>query len=428
MSVVNVGLLGFGVVGSSVAELLDENRENIERRAGSRVKIKRILVRDLERYRLKYPERRDLFTCDPEDIIGDPEITVIIELMGGLEPASNYITRALRKGKRVVTANKEVMSVDGERVFRAAEEGNTEVYFEGSVGGGIPIIKPLKQSLAANRITEIKGILNGTSNYILSNMSLEGLEFDECLRKAQSLGYAEADPTADISGLDSARKLAILASIGFGARFTPRDVFCEGIDGVAKEDIIYGKEFGWTLKLIGLARLDGDAVELRVHPTFLPDTAPLASISGVTNAVSVKGHAVGEVMFSGPGAGGMATASAVISDLIEVVRDQLAGINNLGCTCYRSLKVKPSEDICTEYYIRLEVHDKPGVMAQVAGVMGTNNISLRWVLQKRNIGENAEIVFVTHRAREGNLRTALSEIKKLPSLVRIGNVIRVENG
>jgi homoserine dehydrogenase len=422
--VIKVGLLGFGTVGSSVARILSENRENIERRAGMPILIKKVLVRNPDRY--KNFAGSYIFTSDPKEILNDPDISVIVELVGGLDPATHFIVWALKNGKRVVTANKEVMSMHGSQVFRAADEGGTEIYFEGSVGGGIPIIKPLKQSLAANRITEVMGILNGTCNFILSKMSVENLQFDECLKDAQSLGYAEADPTADISGLDSARKLAILASIGFGARFTSKDVFCEGIDRVSREDIIYGKEFGWTLKLIGIARLENGAAGLRVHPTFLPDTAPLSSISGVTNAISVKGHAVGEVMFSGPGAGGMATASAVISDLIDVVRDQKAGINNVSCTCYRSLQVKPREDICTKYYIRLEVHDKPGVMAQVAGVMGSNNISLRWVLQKQSIGPNAEIVFVTHQAREGDLETALLSIKELPPVVRIGNVVRVE--
>ncbi|MEW6080932.1 MAG: homoserine dehydrogenase [Bacillota bacterium] len=422
---INIGMMGLGTVGSAVVRVVTGNRESIERKAGARLAISKVLVRDLAK-----PRRVSLppgtLTQDPDDILANPGIDLVLELMGGLNPAREYIVRALESGRPVVTANKEVMATSGHDVFEAARAGGTGVHFEASVAGAIPIIGPLKQSLAANRITEIRGILNGTCNYILSRMREKSDEMGAALRAAQEMGYAEADPSDDIMGHDTARKLAILASIAFGSRVTPSHIYTEGITGVAQEDMLYGDELGWTLRLLGITRCEGGSLEARVHPAFLPRNHPLSAVHGAYNAICVVGDASGEVMFHGQGAGGLPTASSVVADVIEAVQNLRRGSTGVGCTCHRSRPVKNMEDVITRYYVRVEVEDRPGVLAQVAGVFGGESISLQSVIQKRTIDHLAEIVFVTHRAREANIRRASSQIERLPFVSALRSLIRVE--
>jgi len=422
---VNIGMMGLGTVGSAVLRVMAGNRESIERKAGARMAISRVLVRDLAKPRKVSPPPGTL-TQDPEDILADPGIDLVLELMGGLNPAREYIVRALESGRPVVTANKEVMATSGHEVFEAARAGGTGIYFEASVAGAIPIIGPLKQSLAANRITEIRGILNGTCNYILTRMRQDGDEMGAVLREAQEMGYAEADPSDDIMGHDTARKLAILGSIAFGSRLTPSHIYTEGITGVSQEDIMYGDELGWTLKLLGIAKCEGGNLEARVHPAFLPRSHPLSAVHSTYNAIWVVGDASGEVMFQGQGAGGLPTASSVVADVIEAVQNLKRGCPGVGCTCHGSQPVKAMEDVVTGYYVRVEVEDRPGVLAQVAGVFGGESISLQSVIQKRTIDHLAEIVFVTHRAKEVNIRRATSQIERLPFVSALRSLIRVE--
>ncbi len=422
---VRIGMMGLGTVGSSVVRVLCDNRENIERKAGARLEIAKVLVRDLSK-----PRKVDLppgtLTRDPEDITGNPDIDVVVELMGGLSPARDYILTALGNAKPVVTANKEVMAGSGHEVFEAALSANTDIYFEASVGGAIPVIGPLKRSLAANRISEIVAIINGTCNYILTEMQQHGDTLEEVLGKAQHLGYAEPDPSDDILGHDTTRKIAILASIAFGTRVTPPQVHTEGITGVLQEDIIYGDELGWCLKLLGIARAEGNNLEVRVHPAFLPKSHPLSTVSGVYNAIWVVGDAAGEVMFQGLGAGGIPTSSSVLSDIIEAVQNLRRGSRGTGCTCYGATAVVPFEETSTRYYMRLVVEDRPGVLAQVAGAFAQECISFQSVIQKRSMGHTAEIVFVTHRAKERCIRRALEGTLDLPSVKHMGALIRVE--
>ncbi|NLC76122.1 MAG: homoserine dehydrogenase [Clostridia bacterium] len=429
MDIVKIGLLGCGVVGSGVVKQLLRNQDEIAMNTGCRFEIKRILVRDLNKQRsLDLP--REIFTDQAEDILNDPEIQIVVELMGGIEPAKNYILAAFAKGKNVVTANKDVLAAHGQEIFAAAAEYEKDIRFEASVAGGIPIIQPLKESLAGNRIKRVLGIVNGTTNYILTKMSMEGKDFAEALTEAQELGYAEADPSADVDGLDAARKIAILASIAFRTRVSFDQVYVEGIRNISTLDIAYAKELGYTIKLLGVAQeVDGE-VDVRVHPVLIPDRHPLASVNDVYNAVFVEGDAVGQTMFFGPGAGEFPTASSVVGDIMAVGKHVRLGITGrlTGCTCYYHKHIRSIGRLNCSYYLRLLVQDQPGVLAKIAGVLAEHQVSIASVLQKRTLAHLAEIVIVTHQVIEADFRAAMAEIRDLPPVDKVDSVIRVESG
>jgi homoserine dehydrogenase len=425
---VKVGLLGMGTVGTGVVRVLGDNAENIAQKVGRSIIVEKILVRDTKKTRglLVDPSR---FTTNAADILDNPEIDIVIELMGGEQPAKDYILTAMRNGKHVVTANKDVVAKYGKELFEEAAIHQVDFQFEASVGGGIPIIRPLKQCLAGNKIQEIIGIVNGTTNYMLTKMSLEGQDFADVLQEAQAKGYAEADPTADVGGLDAARKIAILASIAFGTRVSVDDVYVEGITKITPEDIAYAKELGYVIKLLGIAKETEGEVEARVHPAFIPQTHPLAAVHDVFNAIFVKGDAVGETMFYGRGAGALPTASAVVADVIDVARDIVHNISGrILCTCFEQKPLRNIQNVPSSFYIRLLALDKPGVLAAIAGAFGSQGVSLHSVIQKRKVNADAEVVLVTYCVEEKNLRNAL-RIIELGDVVReIGNVIRVEGG
>jgi len=333
----------------------------------------------------------------------------------------------MEKGKHVVTANKDLIAEHGEEVFAAAAKNGVDFYFEASVGGGIPIIYPLKQSLAGNKIEEVIGILNGTTNYILTKMSQEGRDFEEVLREAQQLGYAESDPTADIGGWDAARKIAILSSIAFNSRVTLADVFVEGITSISAKDILYAHELGFVIKLLAIAKESDGKIQARVHPAFLPMGHPLANVNGVFNAIFVRGNAVGDVMHFGRGAGQMPTASAVVGDIIEIGRNMAFQINTrIGCTCYEEKEILPIDELCAQYYVRMNVTDRPGVLAGIAGVFGANQVSIASVIQKSSSADKAELILITHTVKEKHLQDSLQTLKEMDIVAQINNVIRLE--
>lgn len=425
-SVIGVGLLGLGTVGRGVYRILKGNPATIEQKVGAPIEIKKVLVRDTAKDRGIELEE-GVLTADVGDIIDNPDIDIVVEVLGGINPALEYSLRALERGKSLVTANKDMVAVHGKELFEAAAANGCDVLFEGSVAGGIPIIRPLKECLAANRIRQVIGIINGTTNYMLTRMSKEGLDFHKVLGEAQSLGYAEADPSADVEGFDAARKLAILASIAFNTRVTLNQVYVEGITRITAEDIAYAAELNYVVKLLGIAKEGGDGVEVRVHPALLPKNHPLASVNDVYNAIYVSGDAVGDVMFFGRGAGELPTASAVAADVMNAARNLLRNVPGIiSCTCFEEKPVKPMGFTSTKYYIRLNVADKPGVLASIAFVFGNNEVSLASVIQKHTTGKNAEIVLVTHEVLEKNLQDALKIIKDLSTVNEISNVIRVE--
>lgn len=422
-----IGIMGCGTVGTGVIKLLTKNAPDISRKCGNELYIKKVLVKNLQKERpVNLPP--EIFTQNPEEILEDPEIKIVVEVMGGIEPAKTYILRALENGKNVVTANKDVLAAHGKELFHASQNHNADLMFEASVAGGIPVIMPLKESLAGNKIQQVLGIINGTTNYILTKMSNEGMEFSEALAQAQSLGYAEGDPTADIEGFDAARKIAILASIAFQTRVTAKDVYVEGITNISARDILYARELGFVIKLLGIAREIEDQVDVRVHPVFLSTSHPLASVQDVYNAVFIEGDAVGQTMFYGPGAGEMPTASSVVGDLMAIARDiglQVTG-RIVPCTCYKNKTFRPIGETESCYYLRLIVKDEPGVLGSIAGILGEKMVSLASVIQKRTLGKMAEIVLITHRVKESNLHEALSAIKELATVESIDNIIRVE--
>lgn len=421
---VKIGLLGFGTVGTGVVRILQENAAMISQKTGAVTQIKKILVRDLQKPR-KIESQAEL-TNRADDIMKDPEIQIVVELLGGEEPARTLMLEALNNGKHVVTANKDVMAKFGRELFEAAERHGVNLLFEASVGGGIPIIRPLKRCLSANRISEIMGIVNGTTNYMLDKMTTDGADFAAVLAEAQAKGYAEADPTADVGGLDAARKIAILASIAFGTRISLSDVSVEGITGIEPEDIDYGRELGYTIKLLAIAQDNEKGVNARVHPAFIPQTHPLASVRDVFNAIFVRGDAIGEAMFYGRGAGEMPTASAVCADIMEVARDICTGsLSRILCTCYEEKRISPIAETESPYYIRLLAEDKPGVMAAIAGAFGDYQVSLNSVIQKRRVGSRAEIVLLTYKVKDADLRLAVKILSGLPVVNKVSAVIRV---
>lgn len=424
---INIGLLGYGTVGSGVAELIDRNSEIIAQRTGDKVVLKKVLERSQDTIQ-QAGLTPDMIAEDINDIINDPEIDIVVELIGGIEPTFTFIIAAMKQGKHVVSANKDLIATKGADIFATAAENNVDFYFEASVAGGIPIIYPLKQSLTGNKILEVIGILNGTTNYILTKMSQEGRPFAEVLQEAQQLGYAEADPTADVEGLDAARKIAILSSIAFNSRVTLDNVYVEGITAISPADIRYARELGYVIKLLAIAKEDEQGrIATRVHPAFLPKNHPLAAVNDVFNAVFVRGDAVGEIMHYGRGAGKMPTASSVVGDIIEIGRNMLAKTNGrIGCTCYTSKTMLSINELKAKFYIRMTVTDRPGVLAGIAGVFGNNNVSIASVLQKASQDNMAELIMVTHEVKEQNLRDALAVLRGMSIVSEIDNVIRLE--
>lgn len=423
--VIKIGMLGLGTIGTGVVKVLAKNGKDIETKVGRKLELSKVLVRDLRKERqVDIPH---ILTTNPADILDDPEIDIVVEVMGTIDTAFEYILRAFENKKAVVTANKDLIAVHGKKLFEAADRNGCDFFFEASVAGGIPIIRPLKECLCGNKISMIMGIINGTTNYILTKMSLEGSEFDEALAEAQRLGYAEPDPTADIEGYDAARKIAILASIAFNSRITYPDVYVEGITQISSYDIKYAEELGYVVKLLGIAKGGEEEVEVRVHPVFIPRSHPLASVYNEFNAIFVKGDAVGETMFFGKGAGELPTASAVVGDIISAARNLRYGMSGrIGCTCFEHKRIKPITEVESKFYIRISVKDRPGVLASISGVFGNTNVSLASVIQKRLEGDFAELVLITHKVQEANLWDALAVIGGLSVVAEVGSVIRVE--
>ena len=420
-----VGLLGCGNVGAAVIRLLDEHAADIARRAGCRLEVARVAVRDPSRAR-DVPLDPARITGDPMAVVEDPEVDIVCELIGGSEPAGSLILAAFERDKPVVTANKELLATRGRELFDASDARGLDLYFEAAVGGGSPLIRPLKESLTGERVRRVMGIVNGTTNFILTKMADEGRAFAEVLAEAQALGYAEADPTADVEGHDAAAKCAILASIAFNARVTAADVFREGIATVTPQDIEFARRLGYVVKLLAIAELvEGERIAARVHPAMIPARHPLAAVRDAYNAVFVEGDRIGELMFYGRGAGGDATATAVVGDLVSVARNLQSGARGVGCTCFHERTIRPMSEMEGQYYILTSVEDRPGVLAEIAGVFGRNQVSLKSMWQE-GMGDEAQLVFITHRAREGAFQDAVAGIRELGAVREVRSVLRVE--
>lgn len=419
MKEIFIGLIGFGTIGSGVVKLLRENEELLTQRLGVKLTIKKIADLDINTPR-EVSVERELLTTDASDVLNDPEIAIVVELIGGYEPARNFILRAFAKKKHVVTANKALLATHGTEIFQAAERHSADIGFEASVGGTIPIVKTMKESLVANNILSVMGILNGTCNYILTKMTDEGKDFPSVLKEAQALGFAEADPTFDIEGIDTAHKLAILLSLAYGKRVRLEDVYREGISGIDQQDIEFGKELGYRIKLLAIAIKRGDAVEARIHPTMIPFNHLLANVNANYNAFHIIGDAANSVFLYGQGAGMMPTASAVVSDIVDIVRNMLMGASSrvparsLREDDMEDIRIMPMEEITTNYYFRFSAVDRPGVLSKIAGILGSRNISIASVIQKgrKQIGA-VPVVMTTHRSREIDVQNALAEIDKL---------------
>jgi homoserine dehydrogenase len=425
-----VGLLGLGVVGSGVAEILCRKADTLEREIGRRVEIARVLVRDPIKPR-RLESLRPLLTTDPAAVLDDPEIDIVIELMGGEEPARSYICRAIKNRKHLVTANKEVMAKHGLAVLQLAQEHGVDVYYEASVGGGIPLIGTFRQDLAANEVREILAIINGTTNFILSKMAQEGWTFEDALHAAQQLGYAEADPTNDIEGIDAAYKLAILASIAFRQQIRPEQIYREGITRLHPSDFRYAHELGYAIKLLAIARASDGEVEVRVHPTLVPQHWLLAQVNGVFNAVQLDGDLVGKVLFYGQGAGAYPTASAVVADVIDIVHNINSGVaNRVPFLVNGRRRLRPIGEVASRHYFRFWVADRPGVLAKIAHIFGENNISIASVLQKESdeTAQFTELVIMTHVSREAWVQRALEQIRTLDVVREVAACLRVEIG
>ena len=423
MKKIKIGLLGLGTVGTGVYKLIRMRSDVMERTIGAQLEIKKILVHNKNKKREGVDE--SLHTDNWKDILEDEEIQIVIEVIGGIEPAKTMILEALKAGKNVVSANKDLIAEEGRELLDTAQEYGKDFLFEAAVAGGIPIIRPLKQCLAGNEITDVLGIVNGTTNYILTKMFEEGMEFEDALRQAQKLGYAEADPTADVEGLDAGRKVAIMASIAFHSRVVFSDVYTEGITKITAADIAYAKEFDSVIKLLGVARNTESGIEVGVYPVMLPKDHPLASVRESFNAVFIHGDAVDDAMFYGRGAGEMPTASAVVGDVIDVARDLAYDCTGrISCTCYRQIPVKDFGEIENKFFLRMQVKNRPGVLAQIAQVFGGHKVSIARVVQNNVHLEKAELVILTQRVKERHMKDATEELKNMDSIYEISSVIR----
>ncbi|HVE75466.1 MAG TPA: homoserine dehydrogenase [Actinomycetota bacterium] len=423
---IHVGMLGCGIVGSAVARILEEHAEEITESAGARIQLERVAVRSLSKER-NVPLASEIFTNDPREIVADSNIQVLVEVMGGIEPARTLTIDAMRAGKHVVSANKELIATLGKDLFDEAESSRVDFYFEASVAGGIPIIRPLKESLAGERVLRVMGIVNGTTNYVLTKMSEEGLELDQALAEAERLGYAELDPTADIEGFDAAAKLAILASIAFNSRVVAGDVYREGIAGISLRDIEFARTLGYAVKLLAIGELIDGEISVRVHPAMIPENHPLASVRENLNAVFVEGENVGELMFYGRGAGGPPTATSVVGDLVQVARNIQSGGRGPGCTCHKQgIPIRPMDLTQSQYYILLEVLDRPGVLAKIAQSFADHNVNIKSVWQE-GFGDEARLVMVTHTALEKDFQALLAVLRRLDVVEEIASALRVQS-
>ena len=434
-SVIRVGLLGLGCVGSGVVQALKKNQEEIERRAGCQLQIAAACARDLSKKR-DCPTEGIRLTEKPHDVVNDPEVDVLIELMGGIEPARDLILSAIERGKPVITANKHLIALHGSEIFAAAEKKGVNVAFEAAVAGSIPVIKNIRESLSGNRILWVAGIINGTGNHILSAMEKDGLSFDEALKDAQRLGYAEADPTFDVDGTDAAHKLTILASIAFGVPLSFEDVYREGIEDISADDIVEARKLGYRIKHLGIAKRTERGLELRVHPVLIPHRRLIANVAGVMNAVVVKADAAGTHLYYGAGAGGGPTASAVIADLVDVVRTlPTAAENRVPHLAYQpqallDLPILPIEDVKTACYLKLKARDRPGVLAAITHILGDFEISIEAIQQQQPVDDVADadvpIILLTHTVLESHINDAIDEIEELEDVLSKVQRIRIE--
>ncbi|MED1946196.1 MULTISPECIES: homoserine dehydrogenase [Brevibacillus] len=426
---IKLGLMGFGTVGTGVVRIIQAHQEDLQKQTGLSIEVSRILVQDAEKSR-NISSMEGVLTTDPASLLDDPEIEVIVEVIGGIHPAKEYILGALERGKHVVTANKDLMALHGAEILEKAQEKGCDVFYEASVAGGIPILRALVEGFSSDRIAKMMGIVNGTTNYIMTKMSQEGAEYSEVLKEAKALGYAEQDPTSDVEGFDAARKMAILATLGFRVPMKLEDVDVKGISSVSKEDIAYGKQLGYEIKLLGLARRDEEAIEVSVQPTLVPKSHPLASVNGVFNAVYVHGEAVGETMFYGPGAGELPTATAVVSDLVTVVKNRKLGVNGRGMVApYKEKVLKEDSEKFSKYFLRIVVADKRGVLAQITQLLADKNISLEQVIQQPfNNGREAEIIMITHMSSKSDMDAVLAYMEQMDIVSTVQSCYRVEGG
>ena len=423
---IGVGVLGAGTVGGTLVRRLVEDSEAIAAKTGLVFDVRRVGVRDLSRAR-EFTVAEGALTDDPFSVVNDPTVDIVVEVMGGLDPAGDLVLAALDAGKPVITANKELIAARGPELIAAAEASGVPLLFEAAVGGGIPIIRPLSETLAGEPVTRVLGIVNGTTNYILTKMADEGASYEEALAEATELGYAEPDPTADVSGADAAAKAAILSALAFGTWVGSSNVHHEGIESIAVEDIAFADEFGYAIKLIAVCERTQDGVSTRVHPAMVPIDHPLASIRGATNAVFIEGPSIGSLLFSGPGAGGEPTATAVLGDVIDAARETLAGAQVAPRIRFSPGEVVAFEDVSTAWYMRLMVDDQPGVLAKIASEFGSAGVSIRSVWQE-GVDTKAALIVVTHTAAESAHRSALASLNSIPEVLDVAAVIRVLGG
>jgi homoserine dehydrogenase len=421
-AIVRVGLLGCGNVGGALVELIGQHRDAIAERTGLRLDVARVAVRNTAKQRA-VEVGPDVLTNDPISVVEDPSVDVVVELIGGIEPARELILTALQNGKAVVTGNKELLANVGAELFEAAEKAGVDLLFEAAVAGGIPLIRPLRESLAGDRVRRILGIVNGTTNFILTRMTEEGSTFHEALAEAQELGYAERDPTADVEGFDAAAKAAIIATVAFGVRVVAGDVYREGISGVTPADIAFAGRLGYVVKLLAVAEANDAGVAVRVHPAMVTKDHPLAAVRESFNAVFIEGAAVGDLMLYGRGAGGRPTASAVLGDVIDAAANRRRG-THAGLGILGKARIRHIEELSSEYYVALEVVDRPGVLAAVAGVFGTHGISIKQ-MEQEGIGKDARLILITHTAVERAMQATLSDLRDLDVVDRVGSLLRV---
>ncbi len=433
--VVNVGIVGFGTVGSGTAKILLEQANILKKRTSTSINLKWICDMDITSDR-GFHVPGQILTTDINDLINDPELDILVELIGGIEPAKTFILRAIELGKHIVTANKALLATHGFEIFEASHKTGVEVGFEASVGGGIPCIKALKEGLVANNVNTVLGIMNGTANYILTRMTLEGLSFDDVLKQAQKLGYAEADPTYDVEGIDTAHKLAILSTLAFGQKIGLGDIYTEGISRIKPVDISFATELGYNIKLLAIGKKNGEGMaDVRIHPTMIPKDHLLSQINGAFNAIYFIGDSVGKVMLYGMGAGQMPTGSAIVADIADIARDITKGCPgrvpalSLPFASITPPSIKPVESVTCKYYFRFTVMDKPGVLSRIAGILGNEGISINSVVQKGRAGgeSSVPIVMLTHEAQEGKVRKALKEIDSQGFILDETMIIRIED-
>lgn len=423
---VKVGLLGFGTVGTGVYRIIRAHQEDLWKQTGLHIEIHRIFVKNIHKERdISTPS--NMLTTEIEDILYDKDIDVIVEVMGGIEQTKGYILTALEQKKHVITANKDLMAVHGAEILATARANGCDVFYEASVAGGIPILRALVEGLSSDRIYKMMGIVNGTTNYMLSKMSKEGMDYDEVLAEAQELGYAEADPTADVEGHDAARKMAILSTLGFRVAMNLEEVDVLGISNVTKEDILYGKSLGYELKLLGIAERSNNKIEVSVQPTMIHKSHPLASVNDVFNAVYIYGDAVGETMFYGPGAGELPTATSVVSDLVTVVKNMKLGTNGLGVVApYVKKQLKSNEEKYSKYFLRMIVEDQRGVLAKITQLFSDHNISFKQIIQQPYNGGQAEIILVTHTSSKADMDQVMEKMHSTKMIYQVKSCYRLE--